>query len=104
MPRGKSVLLVSLALAAVAGAGCSDAHRSTVTQAAAVVDPTTTTVAPTTSSSATTAPAPSLPAGPTGPAPVPSPPGGGPLTGFAGPEGLPSRPALVVKIDNGPRA
>jgi hypothetical protein len=107
VPRGKSVVLASLALVALASAACSGAHRGAVSaggevsQAATVSDPTTTTEAPTTT---TAAPAPSPPAGPSGPAPVPPPPGGGPLTGFAAADGLPSRPALVVKIDNGPRA
>src|SRR6266404_9423 len=101
-----------LALAGLVLAGCTDGHL--VAQASPKASPPATTTgvpgkALTTPkrSAMPTRPTPA-PAHPTsaegsrGPAPLPPPPGGGPLTGLAGPSGVPARPALVVKIDNGP--
>lgn len=116
MSGRRSIFIVGWLIGALALAGCSDANRvahasSRRPEATSTLPSSSTTSSMATSTSATTTkPAASAsghrssPSGPGLPAPLPPPPGGGPLTGFAGPEGLPPRPALVVKIDNTPPA
>jgi Protein of unknown function (DUF3048) N-terminal domain/Protein of unknown function (DUF3048) C-terminal domain len=109
---GRGVTLTAVLLGALTLAGCTGtdraAHASSRPETTSATSPSSTTSSLSTGS--TTAPRPAAPTGrrasPPGPvafAGLPSPPGAGPLTGFAGSPG-PSRPALVVKIDNTPPA